>query len=140
MKGMFLKCNRFYFKDTIKSTRPAGIEEIEIQLDERKFAKCIVILICIEKRDTEKDIEECAKRFVELDELQFYRGRKLIVVPFVHLSNKIGNPKKAKRLCTYLTEILGDEGYNVGYVTFGTHKDAVFDIKGEPASISYFEF
>ena len=139
MKGMFLKCNRFYFRDTERSTRPAGIGGIEIQLDKKKFAKCIVILACIEKGDAEKDIEECAKRFVDLDELKFYRGKKIIVAPFVHLSNKIGNPENAKRLCEHLRDILEEEGYNVGYVTFGTHKDAIFDSKGEPASISYFE-
>jgi len=139
MKGLIFRCNRFEFKDTEKSTKPKGIGKLDVKFSRGKFKDVILILLCVEKDDREEYIGKAAKRIEELDE-DFYKLRKVVVAPFVHLSRDIESPKRALDICRKLSKRLREHGFDVDEVTFGTHKSSIIDFRGHPAAVSYFEF
>ncbi|UCD04422.1 MAG: hypothetical protein JSW73_02195 [Candidatus Woesearchaeota archaeon] len=84
-------------------------------------------------------MEQLVKRIEELNN-QFYKLNKILVIPFVHLSNKIATPKKALGFVKKLEQILKKKDFNVQSLSFGTCKKFLFEIPGQPADVSYFEF
>src|SRR3989344_3041179 len=136
MKGIVMHCNRFNYADTKKSTRPKGIQ---CQLVEGNFKDSVVVFTCIEKSDTENEIKQTAER-VDILNKEFYNRGNIVVVPFVHLSNKIAHPEKASQFCNLLAEELRKKYYKTHLATFGSHKRLSLDVFGHRASVSYFEF
>lgn len=140
MRGLIVKTDRFYFKDKKKSTWPKGIENYrEFDKEGKSFTNLITIWLCVEKNDKEEYLYDLLSRIQELNET-FYHLKKALVIPFSHMSNNLASPSHSKELLEKLTELLKKENFKVDRVTFGTHKDVVFEIPGQPAQMSYFEF
>ncbi|MFC2174695.1 threonyl-tRNA synthetase editing domain-containing protein [archaeon] len=137
MRGVILGCRKFKYTDTRKSTWPKGI--FPTAFGSGEFRDAIVVLSCIEKGDNMEYIESAVQRVVELNNA-FHRKKKVVILPFAHLSNKLEHPRKALPLLVHFQERLQEEGFSVGSASFGTDKDALFDILGHRASVSYFEF
>ena len=93
----------------------------------------------IKKNDKEEYVSELALRIEKLNK-QFYMLNKIVILPFAHFSYNLASPKMSKEFISQLSSILKDKGFEVFQVTFGTHKDMVFEIPGQPAEVSYFEF
>ncbi len=139
MRGLIFKCNRYSFADVAKSTKPSGIEKINSIFTNNEYADVILILLCIEKNDKENYINDAVKRISNLNK-KYYKSKKFVVAPFVHLSKNIENPKKSLSLCKLFSGRLRNLGFEVSEVTFGTHKNSVLDFSGDPYNVSYFEF
>lgn len=139
MRGLIIRCNKYSFKDIAKSTRPLGIEKIEINFAGTTLEEIILVLVCIEKNDKEEYIELAAQRIKQLNN-KYYNLKKIVIAPFAHLSRTIEEPEKASNLCKLLSSKLKELGFEVYDVTFGTHKSSIIDFPGEPYTISYFEF
>lgn len=137
MKGLILHCRRFEYKDTKGSNWPKGV--VNTKLDRDKFKDAVVVLTCIEKGDTSEYVRSAVQRIIRLNK-DFYKRKQIIISPFAHLSNNLEEPKKAIQLLEEFQNLLQLEGYLIGSVSFGTHKDALFDVIGTKASVSYFEF
>jgi len=140
MRGLIVKTGHFYFKDKVKSTRPKGIKKHrEFDKEGKSFTNLITIWLCVEKDDKEEYLYDLLKRIQELNET-FYHLEEALVIPFGHMSNNLASPSYSKELLEKLTELLKKENFKVDRVTFGTHKDLAFEIPGQPAQVSYFEF
>ena len=140
MRGLIVKTARFYFKDRSKSTRPEGIKDYQnFDHSAEEFRNVISVWVCIEKDDKEDYLEDLVDRVRELNE-KFYHMKHVLVLPFGHLSRNLAPPKKARQFIINLSKLLQKSGFTVDTVTFGTHKDLVFEIPGQPAEVSYFEF
>ena len=137
MKGLILYCKRFSYTDTQKSSRPKGIHSPEFE--ESRFKDSLVVLSCIEKGDNEGYVKMAVSRVDSLNK-ELLHSNQIILMPFVHLSNKIEKWKRAMELLEQFAKGLDSLGYGVEVCTFGTHKRALFDINGFPGTVSYFEF
>ncbi len=139
MRGLIIKTDRFYFKDREKSTWPKGIKDYQnFEKEGKEFSNVINVWVCVEKDDRENYIINLVRRIKELND-NFYKLSHVVVLPFGHLSNKLANPKKAKEFLDKIVELL-QRDFKVDAVTFGTHKDLILEIPGQPAEVSYFEF
>lgn len=139
MRGILLHCNRFSFEDKEVSTRPFPIKQEDIQLGRQAGENLLAVLLCIEQGDEYEYIHQAALRVHELNQ-RFFNLGKILVMPFVHLSNNIEEPQRAKSFCELFSENLSERGYETTVGTFGTHKDAFINLAGHPASVSYFEY
>lgn len=139
MRGLIFNCNKYSFSDVEKSTRPFGIEKIDVILTKNEFKNIVLLLLCIEKDDKENFINMAMKRIIDLNK-KYYKNNKIVIAPFVHLSNNIEKPEKSIKICKLFAEKLRESGFEVSEVTFGTHKSSVLDFLGNPYDVSYFEF
>ena len=137
MKGLILYCKRFSYKDTQRSSRPKGMPFPEF--GENQFKDSLVVLSCIEKEDSKEYVKMAVSRVDTLNQ-ELLHSNQIILMPFVHLSNRIEKWKRAIGLLEQFANGLRGLGYEAEVCTFGTHKRAVFDINGFPGTVSYFEF
>jgi threonyl-tRNA synthetase len=142
MKGLILNCKNFSFKDIEKSTKPQGITAYT---DKHKFKKGsykkkIVVLVCLEKGDSEDGINEAAKHICHMAD-NWHKGNKnVLIVPFGHLSKDLASPDIATKMLDMLIKILDNSGMNAELITFGTHKEWMVDVYGYPRATSFFQF
>ena len=140
MRGIIWRLKRFESEDILKSSWPKGIKEhADFEKNVKKFENVVCIWLCVEKDDKEGYLDSLVERATELNE-QFYKFNKAIVLPFAHLSNKLEKPKRAKEILNKLTEKLRERSFEVDRITFGTHKRALWEISGNVADVSYYEF
>ena len=139
MRGLIFKCNKYVFSDIEKSTKPPGIEKVNQIFTHNEYADLVLVLLCIEKNDKENHINKAIKRINGLNK-KYYKLKKFVVAPFVHLSKNIANPDNALFLCKLFSKKLRNLGFSVSEATFGTHKSSVLEFSGNPYSVSYFEF
>ena len=139
MRGLIIKTSRFYSKDREKSTWPKGISKYR-NFDQaaEEFSNVICVWLCVEKGDKEKYLTDLVQRVKELN-ATFYHLSHVVVLPFAHLSRNLARPKTAREFIAKLAALLGNS-FTVDTITFGTHKDLIFEIPGQPAGVSYFEF
>jgi threonyl-tRNA synthetase len=138
MRTLFLHSNKFESGVVEESDRPLGIvPEIKDEISE-VMEQCLVIFFCVEKDDTEKQVEdlyrEVLKTSVEVG------TKNLMIAPFVHLSKNIAEPETAKKLYEFLMDKFTNGDFVVKSSHFGYHKSLLLDIKGHPGSFRYREF
>lgn len=139
MRSIIWCFSRFESEDIKKSTWPSGIREHrEFEKGVKEFYDGIGIFLCIEKDDREEYLNALTERIVELNN-RFYKLKQVIILPFVHLSNKIEHPKRAKQIIEKLNEKLQEKGFKTHRISFGTHKRFLWEIPGQVAEVSYFE-
>ncbi|MCL5433673.1 MAG: threonine--tRNA ligase [Candidatus Marsarchaeota archaeon] len=106
-------------------------ERITDSEKEKQIIKeALVLLISIEKEDTEKLGSLAIKNALES---AMNIGRKNIVLyPFAHLSNNLENPDRAMKLMHYLFNEAKKSNFNIINAPFGWNKSLKIDIKGHP--------
>lgn len=140
MKGIIWRLQKMESEDIKKSTWPEGISKHrEFEKEKKEFHDIIGIFLCIEEGDKEIYLNSLVRRVTDLNS-QFYKLNKIVIVPFGHLSNKLEKPKQAKELIDKAVQKLKANGFEVNRVSFGTHKRLLWEIPGQPAAASYFEF
>ena len=140
MRGIIWRFKRIESEDIKKSTWPKGIREHrEFDKDPKKFHDVIGIFLCVEKNDKEEYVNSLVERIIETNN-QFYKLKKIVVIPFAHLSNKLEHSEKAKEMLEKLVERLKQESFETHRISFGTHKRVLWEIPGQVGEASYFEF
>ena len=140
MKSIIWRVKKIESEDIRKSTWPKGIREYrEFKKNIEKFHDVIGVWLCIEESDKEEYLDSLVERIINLNN-QFYKLKKIVVVPFAHLSNKLEHPEKSKKLFEKLTEKLKEKNFETYRITFGTHKRFLWEVMGQVAGASYFEF
>ena|SRR3989338_1428997 len=138
MRSLFLHVDKFATRVIEPSTWPLGIEPEQRKSEIEEMEKCLVVFFCVEKGDTEKQIEGIYQEILKTaDEV---KTKNLMISPFVHLSRQIASPEVAKeRYQQLMAKFLGSE-FIVQSSHFGYHKSLLLDIKGHPGSFRYREF
>ena len=140
MRGLIVRTNYLYSKDIRKSTWPEDISDYSnFDKKPKEFSNVINLWICIEKEDKEQYLKSLIKRIKDLNK-QFYKLNHIVVLPFAHLSNNLAHPQKSRELLSKLVDLLKKEKFQVDIISFGTHKNFNFEMPGQPAAVSYFEF
>ena len=138
MRSLLLHTNRFESEIVSTSNRPRGIVPEELKNASKKMENCLTVLFCIEKDDTEKQLNLLYESIIK-DALQI-GVLNIMIAPFVHLSYNIASPQLAKELYQLLLNKLKETNFTVDYDYFGYSKSWIMDIKGHRCAYKYREF
>ncbi|MBW2974678.1 threonine--tRNA ligase [Candidatus Woesearchaeota archaeon] len=99
-----------------------------------KVKECLVVFISVEKRD-EKNPENSAKNLVSniKDIASQVKEKRIVLYPYVHLTNSPGSPKTALSILDMAEKELGKE-FDVHRSPFGWYKKFEISVKGHPLS------
>jgi len=106
----------------------------EIKDKKKKVDECLVVLTSVEKKD-ESHPENAAKNLVShiKDIAAQVKEKKVVLYPYVHLSNEPSKPKTALAVLDKAEELLKDE-FEVHRSPFGWYKSFNISVKGHPLS------
>lgn len=138
MRALLLHSNKFETKVILESNLPTGIKPESKKSSSELLEQCLVCFFCIEKNDTDIQIEAFYKDIIKT--AKEVGTKNLMISPFVHLSNNLATPSVAKKLCKKLVSKFINTDFNIGTSHFGYHKSLILDIKGHPGSFRYREF
>jgi hypothetical protein len=101
------------------STRPIGIRKHSEQRQDLHLENVAAAFVCIEKGDRTPDSDVIRNEIVEYASRV---NRKVLLIPFAHLSSTAAAPAKARSMLTKLSEQLSDRRLLAGAAGFGSHK------------------
>ncbi len=112
-----------------------AIEEPEpLKKKSEKIEECLVVFISVEKRD-ESNPENAAKNLIRnIKDIAFQvKEKRIVLYPYVHLSNNPSNPKTALQVLDVAEKELKKE-FEVHRSPFGWYKAFNISVKGHPLS------
>jgi threonyl-tRNA synthetase len=132
MRLLFIHAD-FMEYESKKKTKFA--EELAEETKKHRAEEVLVIFTSLEKED-EGHSEELVKRYLRdlkeiADQLQI---NKVLIYPYVHLTNSPSNPTFAQEMVIELENAVGNEGYEVTRAPFGWYKSFNLSAKGHPLS------
>jgi len=129
------------FGDMRKSTRPAGIRKVLKARSKGEFRNALAVFSCIEKDDSVTDVTD-AKEEICKTMHSIRSAKRIVIVPFVHLSENIALAEKAIMLLGELHSQLQSAGFVTYSVSFGYHKTFELHFKGygHPLAVAYRSF
>ena len=105
----------------------------EVEKFKKKIDNCLVVFSSVEKGD-EKDWQGTAKKAVE--EIEDIAGQvkenRIVVYPFVHLSNTPSSPDVALKVVKEVEKLLKEKKYDTYRAPFGWYKAFNIQCKGHP--------
>jgi hypothetical protein len=104
------------------SDRPAGIRPMRSNSDLSTFHMIAVAFLCIEADDDEMDASCIANELMQYSDMV---GRKILIVPFVHLTSNPAKPEAATRYIGLVSETLKKKQLLEATIGFGFHKALV---------------
>ena len=129
------------YKDERVSTRPFGIREVLLKKNKGSFENALMVLTCVERDDDSKEIKEAVEEIRKT--IQAIKStRKIVIVPFVHLSESIADPKKAIMVLQTLRSELISFNLDVDTISFGYHKGFELHFRGygHPLAVAFRSF
>lgn len=138
MRVLLLHTTTFQSKLVKPSNWPKGIEPETQKSDVEEMTDCLVCFFTVELPDGQKQINELHAEIIKT--AQEVGTHNLVLSPFVHLSNNIASPQRAKELYEKLVNSFANNDYTIITSHFGYHKSLLLDIKGHPGSFRYREF
>lgn len=138
MKLLMWHCSELKSRDIRRSTRPRGIRSLIGRPQTVKFANVLAAFVCVEEGDTAETTAAACEEILRLG--RQIRRRKVVVVPFAHLSgNLMADSERAQELIALLGERLTEAGARVATNSFGYHKrfELHYVAKGHPGSVAF---
>jgi threonyl-tRNA synthetase len=110
-------------------------EDLKDEAKKHRTEEVLVIFTSVEKQDEDAK-DEVIKRYLDnlkdiSDQLQ---TNKVLIYPYVHLTNSPSSPTFARDLVKELEDAVRDEGYEVTRAPFGWYKSFILSAKGHPLS------
>lgn len=138
MRALLLHANKFQTRIVEESNRPLGISPEVKKYPTEEMTECLVCFFTVETGDSDEQVDAFFQEILKT--AHEIATRNVMASPFVHLSNKIASPQKAKELYEKLLEKFRGTDYKINSSHFGFHKSLLLDIKGHPGSFRYREF
>lgn len=136
MRILLIHAEKFWWKVT-KPVRIPIRDELTNENREGEEENVLVAFTCIESIDEERIEEKCLKAVESIMEVSSRIGvRKVVVYPYAHLSNQLGNLEVTVKALRMITQNLMDKGYQVKQSPFGYYKEFMLHCKGHPLSES----
>ena len=126
MKILLLHANYMEWKPTtpaLKSAEPTT-------KDWKRVEDCLVVMVSVEEGDTEEKLPAVVSDIRE--QFQRVKPSRIVIYPWVHLSQKPSKPYVALSLIKKLEEELRSEGFEVYRAPFGWYKAFNLSVKGHP--------
>jgi len=110
-------------------------EEIDENLKRLRAPEALAVFVSVEEDDpsNEEDIIEEAIANI-IDVFKKVNAERIVLYPYVHLTNKPSHPEDAKRIVIKMFEKLRDKGIEVYRAPFGWYKAFELKCKGHPLS------
>src|SRR4030042_4651128 len=96
------------------------------------FNDVLVVFVCAELYDDRHELENAVAEFAGLSDL--LGKRPIVLCPNVHLSIDSAPEKQAVYLIAELERMLGEKGYDVHGLSFGSHKKYGIECNGNVGS------
>jgi threonyl-tRNA synthetase len=99
------------------------------------------VFSCIERDDTVKEVTDAVEEVCRV--IKSIRStRRIVIVPFVHLSEDIAPPEKAVVFLDTLKSQFLSRGFDACSISFGYHKtfELHFKAYGHPLAVAYRSF
>jgi threonyl-tRNA synthetase len=131
MRIITLHCDYIKFKPIKKAIK--NPEEIsESRKKEIEVKEPLVVLIAIEKGDSDKTVKELVDSVKKT--AGEVKANKIVLYPYAHLSSNLSDPDTALEYLTETEHILAKEGFQVVRAPFGYYKEFELKCKGHPLS------
>lgn len=129
------------YKDKRASTRPKGISKVRNTRSKGNYSNALAVFTCVEMNDTDKEVLKAVESIRKTIDL-IQSTRKVVIVPFVHLSESIALPKDAKKILRALDSELRSSNLEVDTISFGYHKEFELHFRGygHPLAIAFRSF
>lgn len=129
MKTLNLHCDYIKFKATKRALK--SIEEIAPnQIMEGESKECLIVMIAIEKGDSESTIPEIVHSIKKIT--SDVKTENVVIYPYAHLSSNLSSPESAIIILNKIREELSP--LNVIQAPFGYYKTFEIKVKGHPLS------
>ncbi len=129
MKTLNLHCDYIKFKATKRALK--SIEEIAPnQIMEGESKECLIVMIAIEKGDSESTIPEIVHSIKKIT--SDIKTENVVIYPYAHLSSNLSSPESAIIILNKIREELSP--LNVIQAPFGYYKTFEIKVKGHPLS------
>lgn len=138
MRALLLHTDEFESRTVEGSTRPSSIEPEYEGEGTRSMKLNLTVFFCVEKDDNPLKVDSIYSEII--NSAKEFGTNKIMIAPFVHLSNNIANPKVAKALYEGLVNKFKGSEYIIETSHFGYHKSLLLKVKGHPGSFRYREF
>ena len=110
-------------KPALRSAKPASTDWVRVE-------EPLVVMVAVEEGDGEEKLEAVVKDVKE--QYERVKPRRIVVYPWVHLTQKPSKPGVAEKLTEKLVEMLRNEGFEVKMAPFGWYKAFKISVKGHP--------
>jgi threonyl-tRNA synthetase len=132
MRLLFIHSDFMEFESK-KKTKFA--EDLKDEAKKHRIEEVLVIFTSVEKQD-ESAKDEVIKQYLgNLKDISSQlQTKKILIYPYVHLTNSPSNPTFARELVKELEDVVRDEGYEVTRAPFGWYKSFILSAKGHPLS------
>lgn len=127
MRFVSLHSDYIVYKPVKKAVESAE----EVDLEEKRIEECVVIFTCMEKGDMERTVDLAVKEVEEI--CSQVNCNRVVVYPWVHLSNTPLNPLDALKLLKLFERKLSGK-YETYRAPFGWYKSFSIKVKGHPLS------
>lgn len=132
MRLLFIHSDFMEFESR-KKTKFA--ENLKDEAKKHRAEEVLVVFTSVEKQD-ESAKNEVIKQYLDnlkdiTNQLQI---KKILIYPYVHLTNSPSSPTFARDLVKELEDAVRDEGYEVTRAPFGWYKSFILSAKGHPLS------
>ncbi|MCD6557567.1 MAG: hypothetical protein J7K31_00855 [Candidatus Aenigmarchaeota archaeon] len=132
MKLLFIHSEWMKYEVRKKTKIAQRLEEKD---KKKKFGQVLVVKICAESKDENKDdiLEKTARNIKDI--AKKVGESNIVLFPFAHLSDDLSNPVFALELIKNLKKCLEKSGYIVDTVPFGWVKKWSLETKGHPLAV-----
>lgn len=138
MRALLFHCKEYETKIGRLATRPAHLVPEKIKERKQRCEDCIVAFITVEKDGNVQAASlALANEIAKMSEQAGYK--KIVLVPFVHLSNNIAGTKESFQALNWVEQQL-QERFRVMRAHFGSHKSLLLNVYGHPGNVRYREF
>jgi threonyl-tRNA synthetase len=133
MKTLNLHVDYIKFKPLKKALKNIG-ELSEKDKKEKEVKEALVVLTAVEKGDTDTSsvVKELVKNVKDI--ASQVKAKNIVLYPYAHLSNDLGNPEMAQEILEKADEELSKEKFKVTRAPFGYYKEFELKVKGHPLS------
>ena len=132
MKTLFLHSDYIRYRPVKKALK--SIKELnEKDKNETIVKDALVVLISVEKRDS--DVDKIAGKLIEniKDVASQVKTKNIVLYPYAHLSSSLAIPDVAENVLSKAEKLLKDsKGFNVSKAPFGYYKEFEIKVKGHP--------
>lgn len=121
MKCLIFNTKEISFTKGESSGRPPGITPIPSDADYQTYYNIVVAFVCAEANDNNDDISTIANELLRYHNMV---GKKILVVPFVHLSCNVA-VQGGYQYIKQLSKILEEKCILEGILGFGYHRSLI---------------
>ncbi len=138
MRALLLHTNRFETKIIEESNKPDSIEPEKLSSGGEKMSEGITCFFTVEEGDDIGILDELLAEIIKM--AKETGSSRLMISPFVHLSDTIAKPETAKMFYESLLEKFTGSDYEIHSSHFGYHKSLLLDVMGHPGSFRFRHF